>query len=234
MKEQDKPKSSKKQENKDFYRSHEIPVMLSFLKEYSLTHQAIVLLALTGALRRGEIAGLATDVLNFKDNSTLVKRSLQQSKKEGLKLKSTKTEDTRTVILPSKVMEMLHTIYLQKLNLKMELGPLWHNVTDINGKEVILLFSNEVGKPYRPDSITQFWNRFAIKHEDDLRRIRFHDLRHSSATYILNEGTKKGMNMRTVQKRLGHRNIKTTLNLYSHVTEQEDLAAGELFDDILL
>lgn len=234
MADTEKPKEDKKQENKDFYRTHEIPTMLELITEQQTEEQQLmVLLALTGALRRGEVAGIASDVCNFKNNSIFIKRSLQQSKSEGLRLKATKTEDTRTVFIPEKVMKRLHALYIKNLNLKMETGNLWSGFKDVNGKEVMLLFSNKLGKPYRPDSITQFWNRFAIRNEEALRRIRFHDLRHSSATYILSEGTKKGLNMRTVQKRLGHKDIETTLRLYSHVSEKDDEEAGDLFNALL-
>lgn len=157
---------------------------------------------------------------------------MQQSKTEGLRLKGSKTEDTRTVFIPEKVMKRLHGLYIKKLSLKMELGELWEGFKDVNGKEVLLLFSNNLGKPYRLDSITQFWDRFTYRNKEKLRRIRFHDLRRSSATYILYEGTKKGLNMRTVQKRLGYKDIETTLRLYCHVTKKDDEQAGNLFNDL--
>lgn len=229
MEDQEKPKDTHKQQ-KDFYRTHEFPILFELLKEHREDQQLIVLLALTGGLRRGEIAGLAADVCNFDKNAILVKRSLQSSRKHGLRLKGTKSEDTRIVTLSPKLMERLHDHYKKQLELKEEMGNLWEGFEDENGKEVFLLFANEYGRPYRPDTITQFWGRFSTRHKDKLRKIRFHDLRHSSATYILSEGTKEGLNMKTVQKRLGHKDIKTTMNLYSHVSEQDDEATGRLFD----
>ena len=233
MENQPVPKPLHRQQNKDFYRSHEIPVMLELLKDREEKNQLIVLLALTGALRRGEIAGLTTDMIDFKNNRIHIKYSLQYSKRNGLKLKSTKASEERIVTFPEKFMKRLHKHYLKVLNLKMEMGSLWKGFKDVNGKEVIMLFSNKYGIPQRPDSITQFWNRFTLKNEDVLRRIRFHDLRHSSATFILNEGSKKGLNIKTVQKRLGHTDIKTTLRLYSHVSEDDDVTAGDLFEKFL-
>ncbi len=49
-------------------------------------------------------------------------------------------------------------------------------------KEHFFIFSNEFGKPYRPDSISQWWDSFT-KRNPDLPRIRFHDLCHTSALY---------------------------------------------------
>lgn len=224
----EKPKNAQKQTNKDFYRNDEIKLMLKLIDELTEEQQLIVQLALVGALRRGEIIAITHDVLDFENSSILIKRSLQQSEKDGLKLKGTKSEDTRIIILPKPLMDRLHKLYIKKLNLRMSMGKLWEGHKE-DGKELIFLFSNEYGKPYRPDSVTQFWNRFTIRHKDILRRIRFHDLRHSSATFLLSEG----VNMKVIQKRLGHKNIKTTLNLYSHVSEKDDEKVSELFSDFL-
>lgn len=56
-----------------------------------------------------------------------------------------------------------------------------------------------------------------------LRRIRFHDLRHSAATLLLAEG----VNPKVIQERLGHSRISVTLDLYAHVlpTMQADAAS---------
>lgn len=53
--------------------------------------------------------------------------------------------------------------------------------------------------------------------------------RYSSASYILSQG----VNMKIVQERLGHKNFKTTFNIYSHVTEEDDRKASDVFDELL-
>ncbi|MGG0891653.1 site-specific integrase [Cytobacillus horneckiae] len=224
----DRPKASK-QKNKNFYDREEIQLLLELTKELSEHQQLIIELALLGGLRRGEIIGIASDVLDFAKNKIHIKRSIQLTKRNGLVLKGTKTEDERTVTLPQKTMDKLYTFYIKKLNVKMEMGDNWRRIKDIEGKEVILLFSNDDGTPYRPDSVTQFWNRFMIRNKEKIKRIRFHDLRHSSASYILSEG----VNMKVVQKRLGHKNIKTTLNTYSHITEKDDKKASDVLNELL-
>lgn len=232
MEEIEMPKPSKKQ-NIDFYRAHEIPVLLQAIQTLDVKNQIITKLALFGGLRRGEIAGLAADVCDFQNNSVEVKRSLQYSKSEGIRLKETKEEDTRIVVLPEALMKELHSYYIKRLNLRMEMGELWKGFKDISGNEVFLIFADEYGVPYRPDSISKFWKRFMKTYEGKIRRVRFHDLRHSSATIALSEGAKKGITPRTIQKRLGHKDIKTTLKFYSHVTEEDDKKASEVFDKYL-
>lgn len=59
-------------------------------------------------------------------------------------------------------------------------------------------------------------------------QIRMHDLRHSHATLLIH----KGVNVKVIQKRLGHNNVKTTLNTYGHVYDDDDAAAAARLDDI--
>ena len=226
MKEIEKPKNINKQ-NKDFYNKDELKILFDIIEKIPLYQQLMIKLALFGGLRRGEILALADDVLDFSSNKILVKRSLQYSKAEGLKLKGTKTEGQRTIILPKKFMEELKIYLDERLYLKDEMDRLWKGFKDDTGKKVLLLFSNEYGIPFRPDSVTQFWGRLMNKNKDKIKRIRFHDLRHSSASLILSEG----VNMKVVQKRLGHKNIKTTLNMYAHITDEDDKKASDIFNE---
>ncbi|PUB17944.1 site-specific integrase [Paenisporosarcina sp. OV554] len=91
----------------------------------------------------------------------------------------------------------------------------------------MLFVSDEYGNPFQPNAYTRFWGRFMKR--TDIKKIRLHDLRHSSASTMLSEG----VNMKVIQKRLGHKNIKTTLNTYSHVSTEEDQKAADVFGKYL-
>jgi site-specific recombinase XerD len=93
----------------------------------------------------------------------------------------------------------------------------------VKGEHVNLLFANLDGTPYSPSSVSQFWQRIVTRY--DLKKIAFHDLRHSSASYLLSEG----FSMKAIQERLGHKDIGTTMNLYTHVTKKMDSDVGNAF-----
>jgi integrase len=78
------------------------------------------------------------------------------------------------------------------------------------------------GLPYQPRSFTHAFAR-EIARIRDLKRIGFHDLRHTHATQLL----EAKVHLKVVQERLGHSTIATTLDIYSHVTAsmQEDAAS---------
>lgn len=222
-----KPKNKRmKVETNQFFDKNEIPALLKSM-ENLLEHQYLIAaLALLGGLRRGEVLALTPEVINWETNQIHVKRSLQMSKKHGLRLKSTKSDDDRFVTYPKSLMERLKYFYEDRLSLKDEMGNLWEGFKDGKDKDVFLLFANEYGKPYRPDSVTQFWDRFIKRGK--IKAVSFHGLRHSSASYLLSEG----VNMKVIQKRLGHKDIKTTLNMYSHINEDDDKDASNTFDKL--
>ena len=76
--------------------------------------------------------------------------------------------------------------------------------------------------------MSQWWARFLDRRGID-KKIRFHDLRHTSATLLINAGVHETV----VQKRLGHSNISTTLNIYNHVLREKNKSAANVFDSIL-
>lgn len=219
----EKPKNPNKE--MAYYKPNELTELLKAIEDLSERHQLMVLISLIGALRRGEVLGIAlNDGVDFDNNQIHVLRSLSYSKTKGLELKRTKSEDHRAVTLPHWLLKRLHAYYIKQLNLKMEMRNLWKGFKDYNGKEVILCVSDEHGYPFQPNAYTRFWGRFMKR--TDIKKIRLYDLRHSSASSMLSEG----VNMKVIQKRLGHKNIKTTLNTYSHVSTEDDEKAANVFE----
>ena len=74
-----------------------------------------------------------------------------------------------------------------------------------------LVFCQATGKPLCPRAFARSFERALAQHK--LRKIRFHDLRHTHATMLL----LKGIPIHVVSKRLGHSSIRITLEYYSHV-----------------
>lgn len=222
-----RPKRKKlKAEENQFFDKNEIPGLLIALERLLEYQYLIAALALFGGLRRGEVLALVPEVVNWETNIIRIKSSLQLTKKHGLRIKTTKTGEERDVTYPKFLIDRLKIFYEQKLILKEEMGNLWKGFKDEKGNEIFFLFTNEYGKPYRPDSVTQFWDRF-IKREK-LKQVSFHGLRHSSASFLLSEG----VNMKVIQKRLGHKDINMTLNMYSHLNEDDDKNASYAFDKL--
>lgn len=220
-----KPKNIHKE--MDFYDREEIVKVLEAMQYLEERQQLKVKLAVIGGLRRGEVLAIADDAISWETNQIKVFRSVQFSKKGGLRLKRTKTGDSRVVTFPAWLMRDLRIHYMDVLRHIAITEKHWRGFEDTSGKNVTLLFGDDYGRPLRPNSITQFWGKF-MKRNPQLKRIRFQDLRHSMASLVLSEG----VNIKILQKRLGHRRANTTLNVYAHITERDDKKASDIFDDL--
>lgn len=84
------------------------------------------------------------------------------------------------------------------------------------------VFTNEIGEPFRPNSVGQAFRR--LVDAADVPLIRLHDLRHTHATHLL----MAGVNVKVVSERLGHSSVSFTLDTYGHVMpgQQAEAAAA--------
>lgn len=181
----------------------------------------LVELAVVSAARQGELVAIEEKHLNVQNNTLLIEQALVNLTGDGIIVKDTKGKRKRVVTIPSNIMNDLVTLAAVKKYQLEEAGDerVWEGHT--------FLFSNEFGKPYRPDSISQWWDRF-MKKNPDLPRIRFHDLRHTSATLLIHAGE----HPKVIQSRLGHSNITTTMNTYGHLLQETDQRASSHFDKL--
>lgn len=204
------------------YSQNQILILFDRLrKNASPERRLLVELAIVSAARQGEIVALEEKHLNPENNTVLIEQALVNVKGDGIVLKETKGKRKRTISIPPNIMSNLVTLAAVKRYQLEEAGD------EREWKEHNFLFSNELGKPYRPDSISQWWERF-MKRNTDLETIRFHDLRHTSATLLIHEGE----HPKVIQARLGHSSITTTMNTYGHLLEETDQRASAHFDKL--
>jgi integrase len=92
--------------------------------------------------------------------------------------------------------------------------------------ELDLVVCTEKGTPLNPSNLRRSFIRLCK--EADVPQIRFHDLRHTHATHLLAQG----VNIKVISERLGHSNIKVTLDTYSHVLPTMQDEAAKAIDDL--
>ncbi|EPV4251783.1 TPA: tyrosine-type recombinase/integrase [Listeria monocytogenes] len=213
---------------KNIYNRREIEVLIDRIKILQKYQQVMIKLALYCGLRRGEVIGLTTKDMNYNKNTINVYRAVIKSASEGIKLDETKNKRKRIVPAPAGLIEEIKELAKEKQKNKDKLGLLWKGTKDLDGKTVILIFSHDDGTPFTPASVTRMFNRFLEKEENnDLTKISFHDLRHSAASFLLEQG----INVKVIQNILGHSDIKVTLNTYAHITEDGYSEAAKTFDN---
>ena len=83
------------------------------------------------------------------------------------------------------------------------------------GGQYNFVFSSDMGKPLHKDVPPRWWRRFLNR--TGFKKVRFHDLRHTFATDLIN----KGGNIYKISKYLGHASISTTMDIYGHYIEDD-------------
>jgi integrase len=89
------------------------------------------------------------------------------------------------------------------------------------------LYVDELGRLIEPNYITHTFPSFLKKHE--LRKIRFHDLRHSCASLLL----ANNVPMKQIQEWLGHSDFSTTANIYAHLDYNSKLSSASALMAVL-
>lgn len=170
-------------------------------------------------LRRGELLGLQWCDIDWEHSKLKVirTRTLADSK---IVVKEPKTESgTRTLDVPLPLMAKLKRHKVRCAERQLAMGKAY-TVSDY-------IIVHPDGKPIYPEYLTQMLTK--LQKKADLPKCRFHDLRHLCATIML----MKGVNVKVVQKILGHKDITTTLNIYSHVLASSAKDAADKMGEFL-
>lgn len=182
--------------------------------------EALFVLAVTTGMRQGELLGLRWRDVDF-DACALQIRGSMQATPDGLRIMEPKTRTSqRRVTLSREPVDALRRHRVAQAEERLQLGAAWED----NG----LVFANVVGRPIAAGNLLRRSFEPLLKRAG-LPRIRFHDLRHTSATLLLG----RGIHPKIVAEMLGHSRVGTTLDRYSHVTPTMQREAAEAFDLIL-
>ncbi|MGG3663177.1 tyrosine-type recombinase/integrase [Bacillus gobiensis] len=214
------PVNTPKVRNKksEVYTKEEIQTIFEKLEKVDFRWQVLVSLAFVTGAREGELAALEDIHMNFEKGSIYIEQAITEVKGKGVVVKSTKNERQRHISVPEQIMNMIKKLIHIRKQEKFKVGSQWQ------WEDHLFLFGNEFGKPLRPDSISQWWKRFTTRHK--IKHIRFHSLRHTSATHLINEG----VHAKIIQERLGHTKLDTTMSIYGHVMEEADQKSATHFD----
>ena len=185
-----------------------------------VTAMAVLLAGVTGA-RRGELCGLRWSDIDEASRQLTIARSIRHGlDKQELVVAPTKTGRARRISLDARALDVLVRYREQA-----ESWAVAARVAMAPDGYILTLDPSGV-TPIKPDTITSGFAR-AAKHVGV--RLRFHDLRHMSASLLIGAGT----DVRTVAGRLGHADASTTLRIYAHAFEARDRQAAEVLGALL-
>ncbi|MCU4814000.1 site-specific integrase [Bacillus cereus] len=173
-------------------------------------------IAIFTGMRQGEILGLRWKDIDFENNRIFVRQTL--SERGELKYGAKTKTSIRTIHIPKILVEELKT---HRKFVEYEKEKAGDKYTDLD-----LVLPSKYGKPLDSRSIRRsFYN---VTEKLGLPRIRFHDLRHTHATLLIQQN----VNVKLISERLGHADIGTTLNTYSHVLPDMQRSVAEKLDEV--
>ena len=172
----------------------------------------LINLAVHTGLRAGELLGLRWADVSWEHSLLQVKRTRNDFVESGFAEPKT-AAGRRPIALSVREKDILREHRAAQSERRLLLGPAWPD-TD-------LVFPRVDGKPESVRNLAHRWG--SLCRRAGVAGLRFHDLRHTSATLAL----ASGVHPKVVQERLGHATISVTLDTYSHVlpSMQEDAAS---------
>jgi integrase len=181
--------------------------------------ESLYRVALALGLRLGEALGVSWEDVDFETNTLRVRRSLQRIDGK-LTLKEPKTEKSRRALtMPRTLAVALRAHRDRQAFEQAAAGDQW--------RETGLVFTNTLGGPLEPSNVLKRFQTLLA--EAGLPRQRFHDLRHCAASLLIAQGVP----VKVVADILGHAQLATTSDLYSHIFPAAHREAAELMDRIL-
>lgn len=204
------------------YDEADISKLFKKLKTERIDWQVLVSIAVMTGAREGEIAGLEWKHIDLDKRTILFEQTIVEEKGVGVTVRyGLKGGKDKLVSIPDSLATLLTEYKEVRENEKSAAQEDW------TWSEHFFLFTNVNGRPIRTDSIYQRWIKFLEK--NGLERIRFHDIRHTSASLLI----AKGVHAKVIQERLGHADIGTTMNTYSHVFREADQSAASHFNKLI-
>ncbi len=200
-------KTKEKGEKKEVinsYTKEEYKSVLELLKKEEPGKRILIETALKSGLSKEELFGLRWSDFDVENSTLSVKVVRLYTKETGIIEKQPKAHSRiRTISIPNSLCEALKSFKTK-----------FDKNEDYIFKDINI---NSIGSWF-----TDFQKR------NNIRKIRFHDLRHTHATLLLY----KGVDIKTISKRLGHSKIGITMDTYTDVLKELDLSASQKMDEI--
>ncbi|MBQ4518540.1 MAG: tyrosine-type recombinase/integrase [Clostridia bacterium] len=211
-----------------FYQSSELNKIIELTRDTKLEF-AVIFGGFYG-LRRSEIVGLRWSAIDFENNVFYVNHTVTTPQVDGKKKIIAKDRaKTKSSIraLPldesvkARLIEHKRKQEMYRKKFKRSYSKEWLDY----------IMVDELGGLILPDYITSAFSN--LLKANGLRHIRFHDLRHTCASLLLNKGKQNGVTLKDIQVWLGHSDFSTTANIYSHLDANSKISSLDTLSGVV-
>lgn len=203
-----------------FYDDRQVKSLLKTARDLADNFYPLYYLAIHTGMRQAELMGLKWKDIDWSLGTLQVKRQVRRFKGASYALLEPKSKSgTRTIMLGKQALEILRNHKREQEELTNSVGQDW---TDLD-----LVFPSSAGTPLTASNVRRGFRKLLAA--SGLPKIRFHDLRHTAASLMLNHG----IPVLIVSKRLGHSKPSITLDVYGHLIPSKQEEAAQLMDNLM-
>lgn len=203
-----------------FYDDCQVRSLLKTARDITAKFYPLYYLAIHTGMRQAELIGLKWEDIDWNLSTLQVKRQVRHFKGASYVFLEPKSKSgTRIIMLGKQALEILKR---HKKEQEVFINSLGENWTDLD-----LVFPSGAGTPLTASNIRRDVRQLLAASR--LPKIRFHDLRHTAASLMLNHG----IPVLIVSKRLGHSKPSITLDVYGHLIPSKQEEAAQLMDNLM-
>ena len=204
-----------------FYDDRQVRSLLKRAREITTKFYPLYYLAIHTGMRQAELIGLKWQDIDWSLSTLQVKRQVRHFRGASYVFLEPKSKSgTRTIVLGKQALEVLRNHKREQETWISSVGQDWTNLD--------LVFPSGAGTPLTASNIRRDFRK--LLGASELPKIRFHDLRHTAASLMLNHG----IPVLIVSKRLGHSKPSITLDVYGHLIPSRQEEAAQLMDNLML
>lgn len=215
------PRPKKEKYISEIFNLKEINIFLNHIKGHRFELE--MNLALFYGFRRSELLGLRFSVIDFDNNTILVNTKITSSEKEKLVPKQKMKNDSSYRIMP--LLDSIKKLIIQRMERIKKDKHFFKSIYTKKWEGFVCVGEN--GELIKPDRVTRTFRK--LINECGLKKIRLHDLRHSCATLLYEQD----IQLKDIQMWLGHSDIQTTANIYSHFDYTRKEKTGKIIEKSL-
>jgi site-specific recombinase len=215
------PRPKKEKYISEVFNLKEINIFLNHIKGHRFELE--MNLALFYGFRRSELLGLRFSVIDFDNNTILVNTKITSSEKEKLVPKQKMKNDSSYRIMP--LLDSIKKLIIQRMERIKKDKHFFKSIYTKKWEGFVCVGEN--GELIKPDRVTRTFRK--LINECGLKKIRLHDLRHSCATLLYEQD----IQLKDIQMWLGHSDIQTTANIYSHFDYTRKEKTGKIIEKSL-
>ena len=200
-----------------FYSEEQANMLLSVIKDDPC--EPAIILGLCYGLRRSECLGLRWRDIDFNNNVIQIRNTVVKHKTLVEKEQTKSKSSARILYIIPETRDYLLKLKQQQAENRLLLG------SGYKDSDHICVWAD--GRQFTPQYVSEHFS--LLLRRNGLPHIRFHELRHSCGSLLLN----RGISVKQIQEYLGHEQVSTTLDLYGHLSIESKKESAQVIGNVL-